>query len=138
MSKIRVIWKQGLAVYYGHRAIKQLTALVQGNYVKLPIVIGPQWKQAVVMEKQLRIAQMLSPDCQLLIYREPRQVSARNSRYKQALRTLGVEAPPTRPQQRRPAAVRPRPTPAHPKLKKPSRIVNLLQQELMRNAEEDF
>lgn len=134
MSKIRIIWKQSQSVFPGSAAIRQLGAIAKSVGIYVPPVT-PQWKYAVALEKAVRGARFVGPESQLMIYREPRNVNPKNSRYRAALRTLpGFERPP-RPGR----ATRPRRPPqphGHPKPKRPSRTVSLLEQEILRKGDD--
>lgn len=137
MSKTRIIWKQGVnTIFPGASALAQLRAIAKANYIELPLLTGPRWKYAVELERKLRAARLLGNNSQLLIYREPRKTRAKNSRYRQMMNTLfGIVARPTPPRGGR-GDVRPRPTAHPPKPKRPSRTVNLLEQELLRKGDD--
>lgn len=139
MSRVRIIWNQGDAVFTGHKAIRQLNALIHAANIPVPLTLGQsQWKQAAVIATELRKARYLGAPSQLYIYREPRRVREKKSKYKTMLRTLGLERLFPRGTRRR-IEVRPyQPRATHPKQKRPSRIVAMLEQELIRKVDGDF
>lgn len=133
MSRVRIIWNQGGAVYTGRRAVKQLIAITTGNYLTVPLP-NPysSWRHAIAAENALRKAGHLGVESNLLIFREPRRTRTKNSRYKQTLRTLGIWTLGTpAPPRNRPRAV---PVPRQ-KQKRASRTVAMLEQDLLRRAE---
>jgi hypothetical protein len=128
MSRVRIVLNYAGHVYVGGMAVKQLKTWKNGRGLEIPKL--PAWQTAIKIEQYLRKNEILNAS--LLVYREPRRISVANSRYKQALRTLGVVRPtlaPARQQLFR------RPEPVTKKQR--SRIVTLLEHELIRKAQTD-